>query len=238
MRQIIIGDVHGCYDELVALLLKIKFDDRKDRILFLGDYTDRGPKSYEVYKLLRGLKLDMGNRCVLLYGNHEDLIIQYFDNGEFDFNYKFNGGKTTLKSFKQHNLSLRRYTDWVVKNTVPYYKCKVFQACHGGLDNRPIEEVPIDILIWDRIAVKKGTYTGPLTIVGHTPLKRPAYIGTVNDEIEYFKFEYGVKYEIPLEGLIAMDTACVMGGKLTALIMENNTMEFVCQENMKGESYY
>ena len=236
MRHIIVGDVHGCYDELVALLLKIDFNDKLDRILFLGDYTDRGPKSFEVYKLLRGLKLEMGNRCTLIYGNHEDLVMDYFENE--DWNWKRNGGKTTQKSFKQHNLSLKRYTDWIAKNTQTYYKGKYYQACHAGLENKPIEDQYIDVLIWDRSAVKQGYYTGPLTIVGHTPLNNPIWIGPVNGEIEYFKFEENVQYELPAEGIIAIDTGCVMGGKLTAIVLDKGKMEFFSQENLSGESYW
>ena len=50
VRYIIIGDIHGCYDELVALMLKVDFNENKDTIILLGDYTDRGKQSYEVYR--------------------------------------------------------------------------------------------------------------------------------------------------------------------------------------------
>ena len=191
VRQIVIGDVHGCYDELIELLLKVGFNDKKDCLIFLGDYTDRGPKSYEVYRFLRGLKLEMGTRCILLFGNHEELVLDYYDT--YDPNWKRNGGRTTQKSFKQHNLSLRRYSDWIDKYTHSYYKCPLFQACHAGLENKPIGDQSLDVLIWDRSAVKSGFYQGPLTIVGHTPLNEPVWARPVNGEPEYFVFKEGRK---------------------------------------------
>lgn len=235
VRYIVVGDVHGCYDELIALLIKVDFDDKRDCIIFLGDYTDRGPKAYEVYRFLRGLKLEMGTRCILLFGNHEELIMDYYDT--FDPNWKRNGGKTTQKSFKQHNLSLRRYTDFIDKYTNSYYQGKTFQACHAGLENKPLSEQELEVLIWDRSAVKQGFYKGPLTIVGHTPLNNPVWVGPINDEPEYIIYKEGIKYDIPKYGLIAIDTGCAMGGKLTTVVFEHNKMEFFCQENMTGESY-
>ena len=46
-RTIIIGDIHGCYDELIALLKKC---ERKpsDEVISIGDMVDRGPKPWEV----------------------------------------------------------------------------------------------------------------------------------------------------------------------------------------------
>lgn len=55
-RKIIIGDVHGCYDELKRLLEKAKFDEAADKLIFVGDLMDRGPQSYEVFDFVRTLR--------------------------------------------------------------------------------------------------------------------------------------------------------------------------------------
>ena len=44
----VIGDVHGCYDEMIALLQKIEERDSEAIIYFVGDFIDRGPKVWEV----------------------------------------------------------------------------------------------------------------------------------------------------------------------------------------------
>ena len=48
MSHYVIGDVQGCYDELMLLCKKIKFNPKKDKLIFAGDLVNRGPKSFEV----------------------------------------------------------------------------------------------------------------------------------------------------------------------------------------------
>lgn len=65
MRKFIIGDIHGCYDELIELTEKIGLTDN-DMLISLGDIVDRGNKSKEVYEYF----LHRPNSKVLI-GNHE-----------------------------------------------------------------------------------------------------------------------------------------------------------------------
>ena len=51
-----IGDIHGSLESLERLLDKIKLDLTQDRLLFVGDYIDRGPKSKEVVDHIIRLK--------------------------------------------------------------------------------------------------------------------------------------------------------------------------------------
>ena len=48
MSTYVIGDVHGCFDELKKLLKKISFNPSKDSIIFTGDLVNRGNQSLEV----------------------------------------------------------------------------------------------------------------------------------------------------------------------------------------------
>ncbi|RLC16247.1 MAG: serine/threonine protein phosphatase, partial [Deltaproteobacteria bacterium] len=53
-----IGDIHGCFDKLVSLMDKIDIDFDHDTLVFMGDYIDRGPSSFEVVEYL----IDLGKR--------------------------------------------------------------------------------------------------------------------------------------------------------------------------------
>ena len=67
MSDYAIGDIHGCHDSLRALLARIGFSPDRDRLWFVGDIINRGPRSLESLRLVRSLS---DNACVTL-GNHD-----------------------------------------------------------------------------------------------------------------------------------------------------------------------
>jgi serine/threonine protein phosphatase 1 len=114
--MIIIGDVHGNFDTLVALINKIPKEERDKGIVLAGDLIDRGPKSAEVVQFC----IDNSNLIKVVTGNHEQMMVDeglpeaayFMRNGTFNMSgsagiyggggpglWLMNGGMETLDSY-------------------------------------------------------------------------------------------------------------------------------------------
>ncbi|MCX7635800.1 MAG: metallophosphoesterase, partial [Syntrophales bacterium] len=90
-RIFAIGDVHGCRQRLEALVDRIPLDYDGDTLVFVGDYIDRGPDSKAVVDFILELCEDI-RHVVCLRGNHEQMFLNYINEGRDQDLYFFNGG--------------------------------------------------------------------------------------------------------------------------------------------------
>lgn len=67
MATYAIGDVHGCFETLKALLRRLDYDSDHDRLWFVGDLVNRGPRSLATLRWAA----DQGDRIVAVLGNHD-----------------------------------------------------------------------------------------------------------------------------------------------------------------------
>lgn len=174
------GDIHGGYDKLKALIEKINIDS-SDTLVFLGDYIDRGPKSYEVMEYL--IKLNKEYNCIFIRGNHEEMLLDYLY-GIYEKVFLRNGGKATILSYKENGYNIEAELDHrlrqfpeshfkFINKTLPYHETENYIFVHAGINPRiPLSDTDTETFMWDRYFYHLSGYKGKKVIFGHTPNRK------------------------------------------------------------------
>ena len=208
-RTIVVGDIHGCYDELMELLAKVNFS-AEDRVVAVGDLITKGPKNREVLELFM-----TDPRFSAVIGNH-DLALRR----------KWNGEKIKLKSAQKtthKELKPNKETYAGFLNKMPFtIDLNTHMVVHAGL--RPNVEL-------------YSQTTEDMTLLRTLGKDRESHDGTpwydVYDGEKVVLFGHWPAPE-PRRGkkAIGLDTGCVYGYNLTAYIIE--TGEFVSVPAMRA----
>ena len=165
-RRIIIGDVHGHYDTLVALIESIA-PDASDRVYFLGDLIDRGPKSAQVVDFV------IENQYTCLLGNHEEMLLDVVGNGkvsvDFYQGWLYSGGSATVSSYDSK--IPQEHIDWM-KNLPLYLDLGDIWLVHAGISPQiPLSQQTSEQLCWIREEfhrIPEPYFPDKLIITGHT----------------------------------------------------------------------
>lgn len=214
----IIGDVHGCFDELIALLQKLGYAFSQDsldiitgppgrKIVFVGDLVDRGPKVTEVLKLVISIVEKGLAYCVP--GNHDEKLMRYLMGRKVQVKH---GLEDTVQQLsKVDGLFRRKIKDFfeniptyllldqgnlivahsgIKENMIGYTSKEVREFCLYGESTGVYDENGLPERV-DWAANYKGN---AFIVYGHTAVLEPYWQNRTID----------------------IDTGCVFGGKLTA----------------------
>lgn len=179
-----VGDIHGCYDKLIKELNHIKFDFDKDRLISVGDLTDRGPSSEMCLHLLEESWFHA------VRGNHEDMATKVH-RGEWQlYNFISNGGVwfEKLPQDRQDKcVSLIEQMPLIIE--VPY-RGKLIGVLHANVAKRSWNEYhdqlsdhDEDDVMWGRRRIYNNDTTRiddvDAVVVGHTVVPRVKTLGNV-----------------------------------------------------------
>jgi serine/threonine protein phosphatase 1 len=183
-RIFAIGDIHGEYEKLTQLIQRLPFDQtRKDTLVFIGDYINRGTQSSKVISFLIDLKIKIPN-TVFLMGNHEYTLLTYAKTKEESLLSKLRHMKVeeTLKSYqcqltrKLSDLSFLPQDHYEFLTTLsPYYRVADYLFVHAGLvPGIRLEEHTVEMLVDGRSIFHETEENRWFTVVfGHIPFEMP-----------------------------------------------------------------
>jgi diadenosine tetraphosphatase ApaH/serine/threonine PP2A family protein phosphatase len=237
-RTIYIGDVHGCIDELKELIHKLEIRET-DKIIFLGDLIHKGLHSTEVLEYVTDLQHNNSN-VFLICGNHEEKHMRWLLREEAI-------AGTSLVNTIQHaeefpSVHVSSASRALIENSLIAKRDGNFVAVHAGI-TPAIEE--LEFLSLQELRAAGGKRRSKLEqllriryqntqgkLVGEDQQNDGDYfwaekyngrLGTVifghhpfmDDQPKKFNHAYGI------------DLGCVFGGYLCALIVENETIQYL-----------
>ncbi|EZH65451.1 hypothetical protein DH09_17650 [Bacillaceae bacterium JMAK1] len=184
-KAFVIGDLHGCYDELQQLLEHWNRDE--EILVFLGDYIDRGPKSLQVVQYVMELQ-KQSDDVIALKGNHEDMFLDWMSSEQVE-RFLRNGGVQTLDSMIEQSETFEEgsYAAFrtiieeefneelqFLKQLPHFYEWGEYLFVHAGIDvDKELVDQTKEDYLWIREPFHDGHNRSDKTIVfGHTPVQR------------------------------------------------------------------
>ena len=173
MKNLAIGDIHGFSVALETLLRMLQPDE--DRLIFLGDYVDRGPDSRGVLERLSELSANPNH--VFLRGNHDEWMMKARSNLSWFRSWIGDGvgGKKTLRSYGASKISpsameLVPLEHWeFLGKTRLFFEDERHIFVHASLGSQAPEDTDSQMLLWRSVHDIPPQQDGKRVIVGHTP---------------------------------------------------------------------
>lgn len=183
-RILAISDIHGQHHMLVELLDKVRYRPETDKLVFLGDYIDRGKCSKEVVATVKRLVEEDG--AIAIRGNHDQILLSMLDDEWSWDNWVINGGIATLESYlgrtvtaeddvANHLQAMReQYCDHLdfLASLSLYWEDERHIFIHAGIDPELADwrQTPAKTMLWIRDKFYRAQLdTGKTIVFGHTP---------------------------------------------------------------------
>ena len=168
-----IGDIHGSYTKLANLVRHCRDHSgiNRARLIFLGDYVDRGKRSREVVNLLRELQAEAPDEIVCLRGNHEDMVLGAAG-GQDEEIWLHNGGVATLESYGvAHAADMpAEHLRWFANLPTSESDERRFFVHAGIMPGVPLTEQRQEVMLWIREPfLSDDSDHGRYVVHGHTP---------------------------------------------------------------------
>ena len=200
MRTIIVGDIHGCIREFEDILIA-SGHCTNSRLILVGDLINKGPESFQVLKLAKEIKAEV------VLGNHEAGFLKYcrLRNGIDEQHPVYEA------LISEMGEDYEDYLAWI-ESWPAYIEDKEFIVVHGGLvPGKKLNEMSTKSLTTIRTWDGKGKDLKAKS--------NPAWFDFYKDSKLVVFGHWASKGLIERENVIGLDSGCVYGRKLSAVIL-------------------
>jgi bis(5'-nucleosyl)-tetraphosphatase (symmetrical) len=227
---VVVGDVHGCLEELDELLKTLQYKKDQMRLVFLGDLVDRGPDSAGCVRRVR----EIGAECIM--GNHEEKWLRWRKHQK---NFELTGKSNPMKPMAEEDQKAHAQLSdadfgWMKNLPLKLELDHNFWAVHAGCEPRFSlhRQVPAQIMrvryVDEKGAAKalnsdKSQPEG--TVYWSEQWKGPESI--VYGHCVHIDKKVRIDYISPTVTCLGIDTGCVFGGSLTAAFLNKEHPSFV-----------
>lgn len=230
MRVFVIGDIHGRRVQLDALVKLLPRNPSEDNLIFLGDLIDRGPDAPGVVDRVLQMVRDNPEHVLCLRGNHEQMMLDFIDEGAGLWLTAVTGGERTFQQYTGRPLVLEDAQDFhdsrqQIAETVPAEHIDFFRSLplfhedsyaiyvHAGLETgKHPEDTDPRYLLWARDPEFFKRYSGKPCVFGHTPTVFLPLLGRIGRHGIYIShsaigIDTGYNHDSPLTCLSLPDFA-------------------------------
>ena len=161
----VVGDIHGCYTQLMSKLKEIKFNFNTDLLICVGDLVDRGKENEKVFNLLRE------HWFISIKGNHEHFCQEGFLNDHVAYSHKApnNGGSWFYKLNEDIQQTMKLISDVEMSSREQLLGIEQINDVINSLDQQTQENVNIANITH---AIAQNTLEITQTIVKNTNTKK------------------------------------------------------------------
>ena len=222
-KFIVVGDIHGCYDEFLALLNQCGYKPG-DFLVSVGDLMDRGPKSREVIQWF----LDADN-AFCTEGNHDNKARRYWAGNRVKVAHGLD--KTIEQCKDMHTASIADWIKgWPQMIRLPDFNGKPTYVVHAGVDGKyPIDNQPLENCLYARYFGGQG-FLDQSGDIWYSTLD-----GSFNIISGHMIHDNAIPTDCgPMDYVFLLDGGACQGGELRALVVEDGKHRI---EAVKSKDY-
>lgn len=242
-RILCVGDIHGALKALKDALARCKYNNKKDQLIFLGDYVDGWHETAELIQYLIELRNSSTIPPIFIKGNHDDWCEEWLFSGMSNKIWRQQGGQATIDSYVRTGLLVKDSHREFFNTLRDYYIDDQNRGfVHGGFNSKLglgyedyVSDYHWDRDLWDLALISHGQFhDGELESIRRFEKHKEIYLGHTPTQNWRCKKHYpeanivpiGKSIDIPMNrcNVWNLDTGCGYSGKLT--IMDINTKEY------------